>query len=150
MPVHIIDANVLIHGSERELPFDRMLTVPSVTDELESFRAQQRFESDDIQIREPEQAYINTVKDRADDIGADISATDIKLIALALQEDGILVTDDYGMQNLAQHLDIQTEPFLKDGIDTTEEWTRICTNCGQEVDGPTCPICGAETEKTSG
>lgn len=150
MPVHIIDANVLIHGSERELPFDRMLTVPSVTDELESFRAQQRFESDDIQIREPEQARINTVTDRADDIGADLSQTDIELLALALQEDGILVTDDYEMQNLAEHLDIQTKTFLKDGINTAEEWTEVCTNCGREVDGPTCPVCGAETRKTSG
>lgn len=147
MPLHVLDANVIIHGSRSELPFDDAVTTPAVTAEMESFQAQQRFEAEDISIREPDQAAVNRASSRAEQLGADLSDTDIGLVALADQLDAVLVTDDYDMQNLAAALDVEHESFMKDGIDETKAWKRVCTNCGQEVEGDTCPVCNATTKR---
>lgn len=147
--VAVIDANIFIHASSRSLPFDVMMTVPDVTEELESFEAQQRFESHDIELQAPDEATVQQITERADACGLSVSRTDRRLLALAREVDGTLVTDDYQLQNLAKQCDIPVQGFVRDEIDEATAWTRRCPNCGQERDGETCPVCGIETERVS-
>ncbi|MCJ7429053.1 MAG: hypothetical protein MUP66_01555 [Candidatus Nanohaloarchaeota archaeon QJJ-5] len=145
----IIDANIFIHASSRALPFETMMTVPAVTGELESFEAQQRFESHDITVREPEEATIEEIASTADTHNLSVSRADIALVALASETDGRLITDDYQLQNLAKQCDIDVEGFVRDEIEDAGSWTRQCPNCGQKRDAETCPVCNVETTRVS-
>lgn len=146
---HVIDSNVLIHSAGMEIPFDNMVTVPDVTAEMESFRARRRFEAEDIGILEPSSESLEEVKARAKEGQESLSETDMKLVALAMELDAFLVTDDYGMQNLAEKLGVECKTFLKEGIEETKDWKTVCSGCGKEVEGKKCPVCGSGTERKS-
>lgn len=147
MAQHVIDTNVLIHGSGLELPFEQMITVPEATQELKTPPAQQRFEAEDIQIQEPSPENIEKIRQTAEKRGEDLSDTDTKLLALALQLNAVLVTDDYGMQNLAEALDIDYTGFLKKEIENPQEWEKICSRCGKKLEGDICSVCGGRATK---
>jgi len=147
MTKHVIDANVLIHGSGVELPFTDMITVPEVTKELESAAAQTRFEAHEIELREPEDRYVEQVEEQAGKMGQEFSEVDTRLLALALQLDAVLVTDDYGMQNVAAELSVSYEGFLKEEIEGSQEWEKVCSRCGKVVEGDRCRRCGGEAMK---
>jgi rRNA maturation endonuclease Nob1 len=147
MPAHIIDANVIIHGASMDLDFEDMMTVPGVTAELDSTEARRRFDTMDVGIREPSDDDRKKVDAVVERTGVDVSGTDRDLVALALGQDGVLVTDDYAMQTLAVELDIACEGFLKDGIEDSITWKTVCENCGRDVDGERCPVCGTGVRK---
>lgn len=142
MTAHVIDANVIIHGASMDLDFEDMMTVPGVTAELSSRQARRRFDTMDIDIREPTGEARDRVEEAVERTGVEVSGTDRDLVALALAQDAVLVTDDYGMQTLAEELDIACEGFLKDGIEDSITWKTVCENCGRDVDGERCPVCG--------
>lgn len=145
--IHVIDSNVLIHSAGMEIPFDNMVTVPEVTAEMESFKAKRRFEAEDIDIREPRQEALDKVRRRSEEEGESLSNTDIKLLALALDLEAVLVTDDYWMQNLADKMSIECKDFLRDGIEDTKEWEKVCSSCGRELKSVKCPVCGSKAER---
>lgn len=147
MSQHVVDANVFIHGSSRNLPFEEIVTVPAVTAELESAAAVNRFESQDVEVREPSDSSVAAVDDAIDELGVDLSRTDTELVALAYELDAVLVTDDYAMQNVAERLDVDVATFLQDGIGEVKEWKTVCTRCGRDVDGERCSVCGGESKK---
>lgn len=146
MTSHILDANVIIHGTEIELPFEKMVTVPEVTQEIKSDRAKQTFDIHKIKIQEPEESKVEEVKEKAKKIGLKVSKTDEKLIALAKELGGTLVTDDYEMQNIAEKLELPYKTFLKEGIKESKEWERVCKRCKHRTDKEVCEKCGGETK----
>ncbi len=147
MPVHVIDANVIIHGAGMELDFEEMMTVPGVTAELSSTKARRRFDTMDVDIREPAEEDRERVEAAVERTGVDVSGTDVALVALALGQDAMLVTDDYAIQTLAEELDVSCEGFLKEGIEDSIAWKTVCENCGRDVEGKRCPVCGMGVRK---
>lgn len=149
--MHVLDANVFIHGASRRLQdaFTDPVTVPAVTAELESRDAGRRFDVEDIPVYEPAAEAVEQVAATAADIGEDLSETDVQVLALALERDGVVVSDDYGVQNIAAALDIAYEGFLQDEITEQIQWQYRCTNCGNTVstDLEGCPVCGGELKK---
>ena len=146
---HVIDTNVLIHGSSQELPFEEMITVPEVTEELRSTDSINRFETEKIAIYSPSEKIVEQVKEKADDINSEVSDADIKLVSLAKEKEAILVTDDYHMQNLAEKTNTIWKSFQKKGIDDSFEWKKICSNCEREIEKDRCPLCGGEYKLVS-
>jgi len=98
--------------------------------------AQQRFENHDIDVREPEDGMVTLIEAQADEHGLSVSRTDIKLLALAKDVDGTLITDDYQLQNLAKQCDITVQGFVRDEIDEATTWTReFVDRCGEAYPG---------------
>ncbi len=150
--VHVLDTNVFIHGASRQLPdeFTNPVTVPAVTAELESDTAGRRFDVEQVPVYEPGEDSVSTVESAATEIGEDLSDTDIQVVALALERAGIVVSDDYGVQNVAAFLDVQYTGFLKEEITEEIRWAYRCTNCGEQVEQPDaerCPVCGGDLQK---
>ncbi len=103
---------------------------------------------DAIKVIEPGPEYLKKVREAAVSTG-DIdrmSNTDIDAVALALQLSGILVTDDYSMQNTAIVLGIEVSPANMKKIGKIIKWTYKCTGCGHiyAKKMSACPICGHE------
>ena len=77
------------------------------------------------------------------------STTDVRLIAAALELGGVLVTDDYAIQNVAEKLDVRVEIIAREGIDEGRDWRFQCQGCGREFDEDhdRCPVCGSDVER---
>lgn len=142
----VIDANVLIHGRGK-YDFDTAYTVPAVRQEMESFDAEMTFQNLDIEVREPDEDELERVREVSNSINAETSTTDEKLLALALQLDKKIVTDDRGIQNLALHLDVNFESFMREEIDRKLSWKEVCDNCGGEMSNDKCSSCGSSRSR---
>jgi UPF0271 protein len=101
-----------------------------------------------MHIQIPNEAVVERVRAAADDTGdADVlSGTDVRLVAAAFELDATLVTDDYAMQNVAEHMNVSVEVIAQDGIAEQRDWRFQCQGCGREFDEnkDRCPICGSE------
>ncbi|MDY6761743.1 MAG: DNA-binding protein [Candidatus Nanohaloarchaea archaeon] len=144
MPEYALDANVFIHTAGRTVPFDDAVTVPAIVDELDSEEAHDRFDRSDVAVYQPGEEYVEQVRAAADQLGNDLSSADTQLLALAVDRGAVAVTDDYGVQNVAEALDIEYVAFDKEGIEEQIEWTTVCDSCGADMDGERCSRCGGE------
>ncbi|RLG28745.1 hypothetical protein DRO03_09115 [Methanosarcinales archaeon] len=154
MPVYVADSSVFILGMP--LPSrvrNRIITTPEVVSELVDIKSKMAFEAallSGVEVEPPLANLITEVRSHAGRTGdiERLSDTDIGILAKALEHGGILCTDDYAIQNVAESLGIETEPILQDGIKETFEWGRRCKGCGRRFEGDVriCPICGSETK----
>lgn len=87
---------------------------------------------------------------RATGDAPELSATDLGLLALALERQATLVTSDHRMQNVALSLDLPYTATTEGAINKQWRWVQRCTGCRQRFDeGVTeasgdgeCPVCG--------
>ena len=73
-----------------------------------------------------------------------LSEADISIIALALQLEIVLVTDDYAVANVATTLKIPIKSVASKGITHTRRWIAYCSACSTAF-GPNakeCRLCG--------
>jgi len=145
--MQILDASAFIEEYHTTEP---TATVPRVREELEDESAYRydAMEGSGMHIEIPEDDTVERVRgaaERSGDLDV-LSATDIRLIAAALELDGTLVTDDYAMQNVAESLGVSVKVIAQQGIDEQRDWQFQCQGCGREFDDhrERCPICGSD------
>ncbi|MBU4437610.1 MAG: hypothetical protein L6243_00965 [Candidatus Altiarchaeales archaeon] len=102
-----------------------------------------------IQVREPEEDSVAVVKDAAKKSGdlEKLSENDISVIALALETDSIIVSDDYNIQNISRILNIKYEKTFHSGIKKKLNWIRVCEGCDREGKGDVCDVCGSRMKR---
>jgi UPF0271 protein len=148
--MYILDATAFMDSHEVEGP---TATVPRVRDELQDASAYRydAMEGSGMHIQIPDEAAVDRVRTVAKDTGDGdtLSETDVQLLAGALELDATLVTDDYAMQNVAEHLDVPVEMIAKEGIEEVRDWDFQCQGCGREYDErrERCPICGSDLSR---
>jgi endoribonuclease Nob1 len=136
-----------------DLPLEGdLFTTHSVCDELIDIRSKGRFEKFcalGLQIASPRKEYIRRVTDaasRSGDTGV-ISDTDRDLLALALELDAVLYTDDFAIQNVAARLGVRIEPMHQRKAKKIT-WRYRCSGCGRYSDhAGECLICGSEIKR---
>ena len=146
----VLDATAIRSGMMLSGEFEWFIT-PSVKAEVS--RGKQSRDLDllagiSIEIKEPSSESGKVVKEAAEktgDIGR-VSSTDIDILALALDINGIILTDDYSVQNLAKHLGIDYKSSVERGIKKEFKWHWRCRGCGRyfDVEKVDCPICGSD------
>ncbi len=145
--MHILDTSAFIHEYHTDAP---TASIPLVREELEGEHAF-RFDADEgagMHIHIPAEGTVEKIGRAAVETGDanELSETDTRLLAAAFELDGVLVTDDYAMQNVAEHLGISVDVIARDGISEERAWIFQCAGCGREFDEhhERCPICGSE------
>lgn len=102
-------------------------------------------------VLEPRKEELEAVGEVARETGdaPSLSPTDRDVLALALQLNAVVVTDDYAMQNVASRLGLSHRPALLPGIREEVGWTFRCKGCGRFWPRPqeTCPVCGAAVRR---
>lgn len=146
MAEHVLDANVFIHAPGN-VPYDDAVTVPAVTAELEQVEGQRAFDTTGVEVFEPSATSVEMVRHAADQIGEGLSDADVAVIALAVDRDAMVVSDDYGVQNVCEALDVGYEAFMQEEIEEGIEWNRVCRDCGKEAEGEECPVCGGDVRR---
>ena len=105
-----------------------------------------------LEVLDPEKEYINEVLTKAKETGdfQNLSKGDVSVIALCLQIDAELVTDDYAISNTAKQLNIKVIPIMTKGISEIKDWIYFCPGCERIFSKISkCPICGSNLSRRS-
>ena len=153
MEYYIADSAVFIMGTGIEAY--RIITIPSVTDELKSNEASMRFElarENGARVEIPDadcrEDVLKTAKHTKDI--EELSSTDLDILAKALEYKGIsiLMTDDYAVQNVARVMGIKVRPVVQKKIKDVLVWQKECVGCRRRFEsGDICPVCGSSLKK---
>ncbi len=136
-------------------------TVEAVEKELlTGTMAQLRFrlskEKGNLTVRPPSSRSRETVDDVSTQAGEKgvLSEADRDVVALALDLrqsglDPVIVSDDYAVQNLAEHLQLKYGSLANFGIVHKFQWIMYCPACHRRYKQParTCRICGTELRR---
>jgi len=98
-----------------------------------------------LKISDPDHRFIITVNNAAKKSGdfPNLSQEDVSIIALSLQLNAELITDDFAVSNVAKNLSIKVIPIMTSGIEKIVTWVYYCPGCKTDFSGTTnCPNCG--------
>jgi len=98
-----------------------------------------------LKISDPDHRFIITVNNAAKKSGdlPNLSQEDVSIIALSLQLNAELITDDFAVSNVAKNLNIKVIPLMTSGIKNVVIWKYYCPGCKTNFSKVTeCPRCG--------
>lgn len=147
----VLDSSALFYG--KDLPADCELVVtPGVVSELRRHGMEERLElllETRIKVLSPSEEVLARVISQAESTGDSrrLSGTDKEVLALALELQYELVTDDYSVQNLAAVLGVAFRGIEQKEIERVLSWKAKCSGCGKEfnADVGECDVCGSQT-----
>ena len=167
----IFDANIFLTGLDFNLIKDIIYTTPGIIDEIKVKRYSEKNrniinkiqaarDSKKLLVRTPASRYVDEIKKRSKLTGdyKALSEVDTELIALSLElmsenlnEDVIIYTNDYSIENLCSELNIPFSPLGKNGIKSKIYWEVYCPFCKdihevQEFNNP-CEKCGQKLKR---
>ena len=125
-----------------------LYTTPSVCAELVDIRSKGKFEklcAEGLQLVSPsvlsrEKVMIAAKKTRDESV---LSETDCDILAVALEINAVLYTDDFAVQNVAGILGVHTIPIIQRKAKRIH-WKYRCSGCGRYFDHDgECLICGS-------
>ncbi|MCC7566331.1 MAG: nucleotide-binding protein [Methanomicrobiaceae archaeon] len=148
--IYVLDASAFFSDLP---PAEQSFTTPSVVAELVDLRSKSRYEvllAAGLIVREPDEASLARVEEAAERTGdaGVLSPADRDILALALELEGVLVTDDFAVQNVAHRLNVTTQSIQQRSARPLR-WRFRCTGCGRygKREG-VCPVCGAAMKRT--
>jgi UPF0271 protein len=152
MKGYVLDTSVLYYGKDLPESYECFIT-PGVVRELNKEEMGERLEmllATKIRISSPTDRSMRRVLDAAERTGDSrrLSETDKELLALAIDLDYDLLSDDYSIQNLARVLGVTCRGMDQKGISEVFEWQAKCRGCGKvfPADVRVCDVCGTETK----
>jgi endoribonuclease Nob1 len=99
-----------------------------------------------LSIREPSSAQIEIVRLASGRTGDSVklSKADLSIIALALELNLPLFTDDYAVANVAATIGLKVQSSKGKGLTETRRWSNYCSACGKSFGTlhTECPLCG--------
>ena len=133
------------------------LAVPSQMTEVEKFSPERAllYQAQGPQWAQPSTESIATARSVAATTGdlPGLSRVDIELLALTIEKNGVLHSDDYRLQNVATSAGIEWRSVSQSGISAGWDWELRCTGCrrrtptgaGESGEQPAsdCDICGS-------
>ena len=144
--VIVLDSSALF--SMEDLPESDCVCPPGVIDELRKYK-DRRLDlwGDMLRVSDCSPESMERVKEEArksGDLGR-LSPVDLTVIALGLDLNGVVYSDDYSIENICTRLGIQYRPVGTGGIRKVEKWNYQCIGCKkwykEKMDE--CPICGS-------
>ena len=156
MASRVLDATSFYAG----IPFssqEQSFTTPLVFEEIKHIKkshdaVQTLIDLGRLKIAEPEQKNIDFILEKAKHTGdlLNLSKEDVSVLALCVQLNGELVTDDYTVSNVAKHLNLKVIPIMTKGISKILDSVYYCPACNKIFEKMSdCPICGSKLKRKS-
>jgi len=160
--IYVLDTSAILSGKPINIIDAKLVTTSLVASELKpggrDYQNFQFMKEKGLEIHVPSEDSTKKILDVSKETGdfPRLSKTDIQIVALALDlsenddNDVIILTDDYSIQNVANELKIKFETISQSGITKRFKWIYQCRGCGKKFKENIniCPICGAETRDT--
>jgi len=146
----ILDTTALFNG--RDFPEDFEIIVPDgVIEELIRWGLGERVETllgTRIRRFAPSAESREKVRSISSDTGDidRLSPTDIDVLALAIELDAPIISDDYSIQNVCRMMNIRCISLEESGIRRIFFWKFRCAGCGKTFERREreCDVCGHE------
>jgi len=107
-------------------------------------------ETNRLKIREPDKESTETAIKAAKDTGdfPQLSKQDISIIALCIEMNGEIISDDFAISNVAKNLGLKISPIMTQGIKDVGKWVHYCPGCRtNHTNKKECPICGTPLKR---
>ncbi|MHA1124197.1 MAG: NOB1 family endonuclease [Candidatus Heimdallarchaeota archaeon] len=141
----VLDASAIYNGVlSQSLPGKKYLPQCTIY-EIEGMLRGEAFKeeitsTDNVIVLDPEPSSITTIIESAKKTGdiEELSDCDIHVLALAFdlkdkKQNPIIISDDYDIQNLAEHLGLMCRGVHWKGITKVHEYFWLCTGCGTKT-----------------
>ena len=132
-------------------PDGSLVTVPEIEKEIVNKQSKQYFDnllSINLKLIEPKTESCTIVKAEARKTGDYdvLSKIDLKIIALAYECKGTIITDDFAIQNVALALDMDFSSCSGNSITEKRKWKYKCSACNhiETQKLKKCAVCGSE------
>jgi UPF0271 protein len=161
--VIVLDTSAFIAGYDPLSVSDEQFSVPNVMEELIAdslpwIRFNAAAESGKLTVRTPKERSMRMVKESSKALGdvRYLSVADLHVLALALElrDEGYwpsIVTDDYSIQNVANHLNVGFSSLMTYGIRYRLHWILYCPAChhkySPDYKPKNCQICGTTLKR---
>lgn len=154
MDSKILDASAFYAGVPFRSP-DYCYTTPLVYDEIKHIKNNHDalgilLETDRLKIREPNNQATTVATRAAKDTGdfQQLSKQDISIIALCIEMNGEIISDDFAISNVARNLGLKISPIMTSGIRDVGRWVHYCPGCRtSHPSGRECPMCGTPLKR---
>ena len=146
----VLDTSAIIYLNDFR-KFDEILTIQEVVDEVKDEISSMKLSGLKFKITEPSEKSIGEIRKIAKDTGdlEKLSNTDIKILALAKENNCTMISDDRCIQNVAEELKIKYISIFNQKITDLITWKKYCRSCRKFYDGKVnCPVCGNELIRT--
>ncbi|MCH7941341.1 MAG: nucleotide-binding protein [Thaumarchaeota archaeon] len=154
MVFRILDASAFYAG----IPFsttDEFFTTSLIFDEIKHIKKNYDvigtlMEAKRLKISDPDAEFVDKIKVASKKTGDfnQLSKQDISVIALCLQMNGEIITDDFAISNVAKNLNLKVSPLMTSGINDVGNWIHYCLGCKKNFEsGSECPLCGTRLKR---
>ena len=154
MDFRILDASAFYAG----VPFrssDVYYTTSLAYDEIRHIKKNHDvlgtlLETNRLKIREPDKKSTDAAIKAAKDTGdfPQLSKQDISIIALCIEMNGEIISDDFAISNVAKNLGLKISPIMTQGIKDVGKWIHYCPGCRtNHTNKKECPMCGTPLKR---
>ncbi len=134
---------------------DEFFTTSLIFDEIKHIKKNHDaigilMEAKRLKISDPDTEFIDKIKAASKKTGDfnQLSKQDISVIALCLQMNGEIITDDFAISNVAKNLNLKVSPLMTSGINDVGNWIHYCPGCKKNFEsGSECPLCGTRLKR---
>ena len=107
-------------------------------------------ETNRLKIRDPNKKSLMAATQASINTGdyQQLSKQDLSILALCIELNGQLISDDFAISNVAKKLDLKISPLMTNGIKDVGKWVHYCPGCrSNHQNGKECPRCGTPLKK---
>lgn len=134
---------------------EKYVTTPEIYEEIDHIRTvdgpiQILQETGRLQVIEPSESCMVQAKEAAARAGdaPTLSIGDISVLALAIQTDNVIITDDYAVSNTGRALGMDIKPVMTRGLPRAGTWVYQCPGCGaKSKPAHRCSICDTALQR---
>ncbi len=144
----VLDTSAIIYLNDFR-SFNEILSVEEVLEEVKDKISRIKLSALNLKVEEPKEKFLEEVKRIATETGdiEKLSSTDLKVLALAREENCTIISDDRNIQNVAKKLGIKFISIFNKKISKFIVWGKYCRNCKRFSEDEICSICGSKTER---
>ncbi len=151
----MLDTTAFYAGVPYTNTTENLVTTPDVISEVSNERTRSLIALSKINVYQGTPENLKKVKQAARETGdASLTKADLSVLALCLNigeagNDAILLSDDFGVENVAGRLGIKARPLMTGGIRSASDWIIFCPACGKKYSKmrADCVVCGTKLEK---
>ncbi len=154
MDFRILDASAFYAG----IPFgssSECYTTSLVFDEIKHIKKnhgvlETLLETNRLKIRDPDKESTEIAIKASKNTGdyQQLSKQDVSIIALCIELDGQIITDDFAISNVAKNSGLNVSPVMTSGIKDVGKWVHYCPGCrSNHKSGKECPSCGTPLKR---
>ena len=107
-------------------------------------------ETNRLKIREPSKESIQDAVNASKNTGdfPQLSKQDISIIALCIEMNGEVISDDFAISNVIKNLELKVSPIMTRGIKDVGKWIHYCPGCRtNHTNEKECPVCGTPLKR---